>query len=308
MNGGSFSRGSSSFITDIRSAAAERPVDGVDVARLELELVAESSRTFSGQRSSTSSRMAAPKRRRRRLSVHAAQEVAGLVLADLDVGVARDAERRRAEDLHSRKEPVEVRLDELLEEHELLRLAGAARHRHEAGERRRHLDARERGALLLLVAELDRERQRQVRDERERMRRVERERREDGEHDALEVGRELLAALRLDVVPFEDPRAGVGELRPQVVAQRAHARSVSRRTISRTIRSCSAGESPSALRSATDASICSCRPETRIMKNSSRFEWKMARNFIRSSSGHDGSIASSSTRRLNASHEISRLK
>ncbi len=82
----------------------------------------------------------------------------------------------------------------------------------------------------------------------------------------------------------------------------------SRSTISRIRRSCSGAESPSALRSVTDASSCSCSPETRIMKNSSRLEWKIARNFNRSSSGQDGSSASSSTRRLNASQEISRLK
>src|SRR5688572_2676552 len=46
---------------------------------------------------------------------------------------------------------------------------------------------------------------------------------------------------------------------------------------------------------------------TRTMKNSSRFALKMARNFTRSSSGTLGSWASSSTRRLNSSHDSSRL-
>src|SRR5262244_18957 len=46
---------------------------------------------------------------------------------------------------------------------------------------------------------------------------------------------------------------------------------------------------------------------TRTMKNSSRFELKMERNFTRSSSGTLGSCASSSTRRLNSSHDTSRL-
>src|SRR5215467_13577888 len=46
---------------------------------------------------------------------------------------------------------------------------------------------------------------------------------------------------------------------------------------------------------------------TRIMKNSSRFELKMERNFTRSSKGTLGSCASSSTRRLNSSHDKSRL-
>src|SRR5215510_8013477 len=46
---------------------------------------------------------------------------------------------------------------------------------------------------------------------------------------------------------------------------------------------------------------------TRTMKNSSRFELKMERNFTRSSRGTLGSWASSSTRRLNSSHDNSRL-
>src|SRR5687768_9005607 len=43
------------------------------------------------------------------------------------------------------------------------------------------------------------------------------------------------------------------------------------------------------------------------MKNSSRFALKIARNFTRSSRGTPGSWASSSTRRLNSSHDSSRL-
>src|SRR5438552_7499024 len=43
------------------------------------------------------------------------------------------------------------------------------------------------------------------------------------------------------------------------------------------------------------------------MKNSSRFALKMARNLTRSSRGTLGSCASSSTRRLNSSHDNSRL-
>ena len=50
-----------------------------------------------------------------------------------------------------------------------------------------------------------------------------------------------------------------------------------------------------------------CNPPTRTMKNSSRFEAKMARNLMRSSIGTVGSSASSSTRRLNASQLSSRL-
>src|ERR1700709_1761504 len=44
------------------------------------------------------------------------------------------------------------------------------------------------------------------------------------------------------------------------------------------------------------------------MKNSSRFEETIARNFTRSSSGTSGSSANWSTRSLNSIHEASRLK
>jgi hypothetical protein len=56
------------------------------------------------------------------------------------------------------------------------------------------------------------------------------------------------------------------------------------------------------------ASTWSCRPATRIMKNSSRFEVKIAANFSRSISGTDASSASSSTRSLKSSQLSSRLK
>ena len=97
------------------------------------------------------------------------------------------------------------------------RLRSAPRNRDEAGERRRHLDAREGGLLLLLLGELDGERERQVRDERERVRRVEGEGRQDREHDALEVRRQLLAALGLDLLPAENatrPRRASAAGRP----------------------------------------------------------------------------------------------
>ena len=51
-----------------------------------------------------------------------------------------------------------------------------------------------------------------------------------------------------------------------------------------------------------------CSPPTRTMKNSSRFELKIARNLTRSSSGTVGSRASSRTRRLNWSQLSSRLR
>ena len=119
------------------------------------------------------------------------------------------------------------------------------------------------------------------------MRRVERERRQDREDDVLEVRRQLLAPLRLDLVPLEDPEPGLGELRQQVVrCSVSMASSASRSHDLADQRSCSGADRPSALRSVTDGLELLVRPETRIMKNSSRFEWKIARNFSRSRSGH----------------------
>src|SRR3990172_5138627 len=70
---------------------------------------------------------------------------------------------------------------------------------------------------------------------------------------------------------------------------------------------CSAGVSPSGGRSTTPAATCFFKPATRIMKNSSRLEPTMARNFTRSSSGLLSSWASSNTRRWNSSILSSRL-
>ena len=54
-------------------------------------------------------------------------------------------------------------------------------------------------------------------------------------------------------------------------------------------------------------STCPTRPATRTMKNSSRLLAEIDRNRSRSSSGWFGLAASSSTRRLNSSHDSSRL-
>ena len=76
---------------------------------------------------------------------------------------------------------------------------------------------------------------------------------------------------------------------------------------SATAASCCTGVMPDRSQALSPASICCCRPATRTMKNSSRFEAQIAANFTRSSSGMSGSAASSSTRSLNASHDSSRL-
>ncbi len=74
------------------------------------------------------------------------------------------------------------------------------------------------------------------------------------------------------------------------------------------VSSTSRGSSPLALGTATPAAMRRFRPATRTMKNSSRFEAKIAQNRARSSSGTCSSSASSSTRWLKRSHDSSRSR
>ena len=80
------------------------------------------------------------------------------------------------------------------------------------------------------------------------------------------------------------------------------------RTTARHSFSCCSGLRPSTVSSRTRAPICCFRPPMRFMKNSSRLELTIARNFTRSSSGVRSSCASRSTRRLNASQVSSRFR
>ena len=73
-------------------------------------------------------------------------------------------------------------------------------------------------------------------------------------------------------------------------------------------RSCSCGVSPSGGTSMMVRCVCACSPATRTMKNSSRLEKTMPRNFSRSKSGTSGDPASASTRALNSIQESSRFR
>ena len=127
-----------------------------------------------------------------------------LAVRDLEVRIARDAERVRAEDLHPREQRAEMRADHLLERHEVIR---AALDGNPAWEGLRHLHAGEMLVAVFGLAKLHRQREREVRDVRERMARIDRERRQHGEYVRLE---ERVHRLAL----------GGGELRHR---QQAHA-------------------------------------------------------------------------------------
>ena len=80
-----------------------------------------------------------------------------------------------------------------------------------------------------------------------------------------------------------------------------------RLTSSSNCSSCCSGVRPSGLLVAMPSRTWPARPATRTMKNSSRLAAEIDRKRTRSSSGWWGFCDSSSTRRLNCSHENSRL-
>jgi hypothetical protein len=73
-------------------------------------------------------------------------------------------------------------------------------------------------------------------------------------------------------------------------------------------RSCSWGVMPSGGVSRIVRWVWAWRPATRTMKNSSRFEAKIPRNFSRSKIGTSGDAPSASTRALNSSQDSSRFR
>ena len=132
------------------------------------------------------------------------EQVLRLVLLDLEVGVARQAERVVRDELHAREQPVQVRGDHGLERDEPL----AVGERDEPREQRRHLHAREPAHARHRVAHHRREVEGQVRDVRERVRGVDRQRgqhREDALVELLLEEREVRRVQRLDRAHDPDP-------------------------------------------------------------------------------------------------------
>ena len=139
-------------------------------------------------------------------------EVLGLVLLDLDVFVAGDAEHVVLHDLHAGEEVAEVVRDEVFEgdvARVLDRLAGVDAH--EARQHLRNLDAGELLAAGAAVPHAHREVEGEARDVGERMRRVDRERHEHREDLPREVAAQVLALALAELRPRHDPDAGLGE-------------------------------------------------------------------------------------------------
>jgi len=133
------------------------------------------------------------------LALERLQEVLCVVLLDLEVLVARDAERVVLQHLHAGEELAEVRGDDVLERHEPL-----GPDDHEPLEDRRHLHAGEELGARRGVPHDDREVEGEARDVRERVGRVDRQRREDREHLVLEERGELVALGLGCLVPAQD--------------------------------------------------------------------------------------------------------
>ncbi len=168
------------------------------------------------------------------LLLHRLEQVLGVVLLDLHVLVARDAEQVVLAHLHAREEVVEVLGDDLLDGHERRRPAvrgGGLRRRRaraparvhgdEPRQQRRHLDP---GEVLLArgrVGHDDRQVERQPRDVRERVRRVDGERREHREDLLAEELVQALLLARLELVPVDERDALRGERGLHVVGEHA---------------------------------------------------------------------------------------
>ena len=135
-----------------------------------------------------------PEAAAQQLLLESLEEVLGVVLLDLQVLVAGDAEGVDLEDLHAGEEPFEVLADHVLERDEPL-----VAERHEAVEDRRHLDPGEVLGAGVGVAHQHCQVERQTGDVRERMGRVDGQRREHGEDPLLEhaLGEALLVAVEL---------------------------------------------------------------------------------------------------------------
>ena len=210
---------------------AQRRRRRVDVLLVDLQLLDEHAADALGDAHADLESHARAEAAPPHLAIDDRQQVVSLVLEDVDVHVARDAERVTAEDLHAREQVVEVGGDELFEGQELR--GGAVRHRGAAFENRAgdearqalgHLDAREAAVLRLGIARLDGQRQREVREERERVPRIDGQRREDGEDRAPEVLPRRATRVGVEALPLADVQAPRRERRDQILGEQLRRR------------------------------------------------------------------------------------
>ena len=124
------------------------------------------------------------------LPLESLQQVFGVILLDLDVLIARDAEGVVLEDVHAREEVVQVGRDDILERHKALRADSD-----ESRQGRGHLDAGKELGPGHGIAHHDGEIQRQPTDVGEGMTGIDREWREHGEGTLVEEDVQLGALI-----------------------------------------------------------------------------------------------------------------
>ena len=140
------------------------------------------------------------------------QQVVGLVLLDLDVGVAGHAEHVHVDDVHTREELVEMGGHDLLQRYEPIAVGQIG----EPGQQRRDLHPGEAPLARERIADRRSEVQGQARDVGERMRGVDRERREHREDAVAEPpAEEFLVGVR-QLLPVHEADAFLLERRQQV--------------------------------------------------------------------------------------------
>ena len=143
------------------------------------------------------------------------QQIVGLVLFDLDIGVARDPEEVVRQQVHAGEQLIQVGRDDFLERHEPLSVGQLD----EAWDVGWHLDARELPHPGHGVTHHGGDVQRQTRDVGERVRRVDRQRREDREDPFAEPSsQERPVALR-EVDPMREADAFLLQGRQEFVGE-----------------------------------------------------------------------------------------
>src|SRR5438046_1657372 len=132
----------------------------------------------------------------------------------LEIGIAGDPERVPTEHLHSREQRTEVRANDLLERHEVIR---PPEHGNPSRKTLRHFHSREVILSGFRVPNLDREREREVRDIRKRVTRIDRERRQDRKNLRLEVLVDCAPLAGAQVGHSDEPNTVGGELLEDVL-------------------------------------------------------------------------------------------
>ena len=156
------------------------------------------------------------------------KQVVRLLFANFHVHVPGHPERVAADDVHARKEVVQVRGDQVLQRQKILhgrvpRLAAdlfQGVEGNEAGKALGDLDARELALSRLGIPGLDREREREVREKRKGMPRIDGQRRQHRKDGLPEIRARTAFDVPVEGLPIVDPDSVLIEQRKQISGQR----------------------------------------------------------------------------------------